>query len=252
LDRVSVQFPVQVASSAAVLRRARGTRADIGSEIVEVAPGRFAVQALKDVTLNLEADDRLAIVGNNGAGKTTLLRTLAGIFEPVTGLREAQGRISTIFAIRLGMEMDLTGIENIILRSLIDGRTRAEIDRKLDEIAEYSGLGDYLHMPLNTYSGGMLARLAFTIATAWGASILLMDEWIGAGDSAFFKMAEDRLVNLVTDVRILVLTSHNPAILKRFCNRAIVLAHGKIVYEGGLDDALEYFQGHQRTRFDAG
>ena len=249
LRNASLCFPVRLSGPAGDLGKARESRADVGSEVVQIKPGRFAVKALKDVTVSLEPGDRLAIIGGNGAGKTTLLKAMAGIFELEEGMREVQGEIATIFNLRLGFEMEQSGYANILLRGLIDGHSKAEAEAAVEEIAAFSGLGEYLYMPMNTYSGGMLARLSFSIATAWNASTLLMDEWIGAGDIGFFKMAEDRLVNMVDRVKILAVTTHNPAILKRFCNRAIVMSHGAMVYEGGVEDSWTYFQEHQRARF---
>lgn len=248
LTNASVSFPVR-ATMAQNLRHARGKRADVGSELVEVRPGKYSIHALRNASLTLDPGDRLAIIGGNGAGKTTLLRTLAGIFDIESGTREVQGEISTIFNMRLGFEMAASGYENIMLRGLIEGHSKAAVRAAVDEIAEFSGLGEYIYLPLETYSAGMLARLAFSIATAWDASILLLDEWIGAGDAGFFKLAEDRLVNFVTKVEILAVASHSPGILRRFCNRAIVLSHGAIVYQGGVDESWKWFQGHQATRF---
>jgi len=245
----SLFFPVRLPGPRNDWQRARAKRADVGSEIVEVKPGRYAVKALNDVSISLLAGDRLAIIGGNGAGKTTVLKALAGIYDLESGSREVSGKISTIFNMRLGFEMGQSGYDNILLRGLIESQPKAKILATIQEIADFSGLGDYLYMPLDTYSAGMLARLAFSIATAWDASILLLDEWIGAGDIGFFKMAEDRLVNFVTQVQILVVASHNPQILRRFCNRAIVMSHGAIGYEGGVDDAWKWFQEHQQAHF---
>ena len=248
LFNASLRFPVQM-RRVGNLGNAREKRADVGSELVEVGPGRYAVQALKDISLSLEPGDRLALIGGNGAGKTTLLRVLAGIFDLDSGIREVNGEISTIFNMRLGFEMAETGYDNIMLRGLIEGHPRSVVKMAVEEIADFSGLGEYLYMPLETYSAGMLARLAFSIATAWDASILILDEWIGAGDTGFLKMAEERLVTFVDKVQILVIASHNATILRRFCNKAMVLAHGSLVYEGEVDAAWKWFQDHQKAKF---
>jgi ABC-type polysaccharide/polyol phosphate transport system ATPase subunit len=250
LRNVSLFYPVKVSAAAKEIFAVHSHRADIGSEIQQVKPGKFAVQALVDVSLDLVPGDRLAIIGSNGAGKSTLLRVLAGIYRPDSGQRMAVGGVSTMFSAHLGFDMEQSGAENIMVRALFAGRTRAEIRAKSEEIAEYSGLGEYLYLPLRTYSNGMVTRLAFSIATAWGDSILLMDEWIGAGDAAFFAKAEERLKTLVGGVKILALASHNPQILTRFCNAAIVMSHGSIMFQGAVADALQFFSQHQKSHFD--
>lgn len=250
LRDVSLCYPLRV-TAAAQSRLASGTlRTDIGSDIREIEPGKYAVQALSNVSLELKSGDRLAIIGSNGAGKSTLLRTLAGIYRPDTGERVAVGGISTIFNAGLGFDMEQTGLENIVVRSLFAGRRRSEIRKKMDEIARYSGLGEYLHLPLRTYSNGMLSRLAFSVATAWDDAILLMDEWIGAGDAAFLIQANERLMRLVGGVEILALASHNGEILKRFCNVAIVMSHGSVVFCGSVQDGLQFFGRHRNPRSD--
>ena len=244
LKDANLNFPLAVgpAVRAAALPLARTKHANIGGEIVETSPHHLAVQALRDISFSLSPGDRLAIIGSNGSGKTTLLRLVAGLLEPETGTRIVHGKVSTIFNIRLGFVMENTGYDNIVIRGLLDGRSRREIDQKLEQIADSTGLGDYLLLPLEIYSSGMLARLSFSIATAWGASILLMDEWIGAGDAAFLTMARERLVNYASNVQILLLASHSPPILRKMCNRAIVLSQGNISFSGKVDEALEFFR----------
>ena len=243
LERAGLNFPLDIGPKirAAALPIARAKRANIGGEIIETSPRHLAVQALRDISFTLSSGDRLAVIGANGSGKTTLLRVVAGLLEPETGTCSVQGRISTIFNIRLGFEMENSGYDNIVMRGLLDGRSRKQIDQKLDEIAGSTGLGDYLLLPLETYSSGMLARLAFSIAIAWDASVLVMDEWIGAGDSSFLTMASERLVDYASNVQILLLASHAPGILRQMCNRAIVLSQGRLVFSGGVDEALAFF-----------
>ncbi len=250
LENVSLSYPVQSSSVGSRLIEDRNQRADIGSEIREIAPGKFAVQALKDISLELVSGDRLGIIGSNGAGKSTLLRTLAGIYRPDTGQRVSVGGISTMFNAYLGFDMEQSGLENLLVRGLFAGRTRAEIKDKIDDIAECSGLGEYLHLPLRIYSSGMVARLAFAIATAWDDSILLIDEWIGAGDAAFLAKATERLSSVVGKVQILALASHNGNILSRFCSSAIVMSHGTIAFRGTVQESLLFFADHQKALFD--
>jgi ABC-type polysaccharide/polyol phosphate transport system ATPase subunit len=246
LQGVDLHYPVRARVAAEALRVAQRKRAALGSRIREVAPGRFALAALEGVSLELLPGDRLALIDANGSGKSTLLRTMAGIYTPDAGRRTVRGPVSTLFNLRLGFEMEQNGLDNIALRCLIDGWPRRQIRRKVDEIADYSGLGDYLYLPLRTYSAGMLARLAFSIATAWHTGILLMDEWVGAGDAEFMAMAKQRLTAFVQQSEILVLASHNGAVLRSMCNRSVVLSQGQLLFQGSVDQGLA-FQG-QLTR----
>jgi ABC-type polysaccharide/polyol phosphate transport system ATPase subunit len=179
-------------------------------------------------------------VGSNGAGKTTLLKVLYGIYEPTTGSLEAQGRRDALFNVNLGFRSQASGRRNIVLRGLINGWSMREIQQKMDEIINFSELGDFIDMPVESYSQGMTARLAFAIATSFEPEILLMDEWIGAGDKSFQDKAKTRLEKMVTKAGIIVLASHNNSLLQRVCNRIISLEHGRITWDG---EASEYFAG---------
>ncbi|WP_457935727.1 ABC transporter ATP-binding protein [Mesorhizobium sp. 10J20-29] len=207
--------------------------------------GRFSrsggephVTALDDVSFGLEAGDRLGIVGTNGAGKTTLLKVLYGIYEPTSGSVEKVGRVDALFNINLGFRKEATGRRNIVLRGLINGWSSNEIDSRMNDIIEFSELGDFIDMPLKTYSAGMSTRLAFAIATSFEPQILLMDEWIGAGDKAFQNKARTRMQEIVARAGIIVLASHNERLLKRVCNRIVRMEKGRIAWDGTAD---EYF-----------
>lgn len=186
------------------------------------------VRALSDICLNLRDGDRLGLVGHNGAGKSTLLRTMSGAYMPTRGTCEREGTLSSLIEPMLGIEPDATGYENILLRGLIMGLDRAEIRRLLPEIADFSGLGGYLDMPIRTYSTGMMMRLAFSIVTSVKRDILLMDEWIAVGDAEFRHQAEERLAQLVSNSGILVLASHSADLIARECNIVAEMAHGAI------------------------
>jgi lipopolysaccharide transport system ATP-binding protein len=186
------------------------------------------------VSFELIQGQRLGLVGHNGAGKTTLLKTLAGIYEPTTGVVRTCGRISNLLDVTMGMDFEATGLENILLRGLLFGFRRSEIDRLIPGIIEFSGLGDYVKMPVRIYSSGMLVRLAFSIATSFDADILLMDEWLGVGDAEFNARAQERLAQIVGRASILVLASHNRDIITANCNRIIEMEHGRIVSDTRL------------------
>lgn len=202
--------------------------------------GRRYITALDDVSFELKAGDRLGLVGANGAGKTTLLKVIYGIYEPTSGSIEGRGRRDALFNINLGFRAQASGRRNIVLRGLINGWSKREIERRMEEIVDFSELGDFIDMPVESYSQGMAARLAFAIATSLEPEILLMDEWIGAGDKDFQDKAKARLEKMVTNAGIIVLASHNNSLLQRVCNRIISLEHGRIAWDG---EAAEYFAG---------
>lgn len=203
------------------------TRMPTGGTISGRGARRF-VTALDGVSFSLEAGDRLGLVGANGSGKTTLLKVLYGIFEPTSGSVAVSGRIDALFNITLGFRKEATGRRNIVLRGLINGRSPAEIQESMDTIIEFSELGDFIDVPLKAYSQGMAARLAFAVATHFEPEILLMDEWIGAGDSAFQQKAKTRMNELAEKAGIIVLASHNSSLIKQTCNKILELEKGKI------------------------
>jgi lipopolysaccharide transport system ATP-binding protein len=186
------------------------------------------VEALRNVSLDLASGDRVGLVGHNGAGKTTLLRMLAGIYEPTIGTYSHAGRITSLLDVTLGLDVEATGYENILLRGLILGASKAEMKRLTPQIAEFSELGDYLNMPVRTYSSGMVLRLAFSIVTSVPADVLLMDEWLSVGDASFVAKAEERMKVFVGQASIMVLASHNPKIIEELCNVIVTLEHGEI------------------------
>ena len=241
LAGVTVDFPVYSADARSLknnlLRKSTGGR--IGRDTAR----RLSVRALEDVNVALARGDRIGLIGANGAGKTTLLRILAGVYEPTFGRVHRRGRIASLFDITLGLHPDATGYENITVRGLLLGLTPAEIREHRTDIAAFTELGDYLALPVHTYSSGMMLRLAFAVSTAMEPEILLMDEWIGVGDAAFVEKAERRLESLVSRAGILVLASHNSALLERVCTKAALLDSGRVRAFGPVDDVLQEY-GH--------
>jgi len=226
LKNVSVSFPIYGAGSASLKKTLASS----------VTGGRFGketgvnvVQALSNINLELESGDRLGLVGHNGAGKSTLLRALAGVYEPSAGEFVRQGTVASLIDPALGIEPDASGVENIMLRGLVMGMSKRQIDDLTPDICEFSGLGEYVNMPVRTYSTGMLMRLAFSISTSVEADILLMDEWLSVGDADFTAKAEQRMKDVVAKSGILVLASHSPELIAKECNRVIHLEHGRIV-----------------------
>jgi ABC-type polysaccharide/polyol phosphate transport system ATPase subunit len=240
LNNVSVSFPIYSAGSRsfknAMLAATTGGR--IGNEAKHIV-----VQALDQVSLKFGVGDRVALIGHNGAGKTTLLRVLAGIYEPRGGWVKIEGRVTPMFDINLGIDPESTGYENIILRGLYLGLTKAEIMERRDSVAEFTELGPFLDFPVRTYSAGMHARLAFAMATCITPEILLLDEGIGAGDAGFMEKANLRLDQFVAKTGILVLASHTDDLVRRLCNKAVLMEHGRAVWVGEVNEGLAVYRG---------
>ena len=206
------------------------------------------LKALEDVSLSLGQGDRLAIVGGNGAGKTTLLQVMAGILRPTTGTVARAGRTTNLINIGLGMQDEATGHRNVTLRGLAAGQTRAQIEARREEIAAFADLGEFLDLPVRTYSAGMRMRLNFAIATAFDPEILILDEWVSAGDAAFREKAAQRMEAFAERAGLLVLASHNLTLLKRVCDRAILLSEGRIAAEGAVDEIVDRYAPAKATK----
>ena len=236
LDEVAVSFPVYQAGSRSLKKRAlfHGSGGRIGRD----AHQRIIVEALRGVSLSLKRGDRLALIGPNGAGKTTLLRVIAGIYEPERGVVRTRGRISPMFDVSLGIDAELSGYDNIRIRGLLLGLSPRAIEQHLPDIAEFTELGGYLDMPVRTYSAGMILRLSFAVATCFEPEILLMDEWILAGDAHFLGRAELRIKRFVERASVLVLSSHNLDICGRWCTKALWLDQGQVRAFGPVDEVI--------------
>lgn len=226
LKNVSVSFPIYGAGSASLKKTlaASVTGGRFGKET-----GVNVVEALSNINLELKSGDRLGLLGHNGAGKSTLLRALAGVYEPSAGEFVRHGSVASLIDPSLGIEPDATGIENIMLRGLVMGMSKKQVDDMTPQICEFSGLGEYVNMPVRTYSTGMMMRLAFSISTSVEADILLMDEWLSVGDAEFTEKAEQRMRDVVSKSGILVLASHSMDLIRKECNRVVRLEHGRIV-----------------------
>lgn len=205
------------------------------------------VRALEDVSFEVNEGERLGILGPNGAGKSSLLRTLAGIYRPTSGTCQVQGKVCSLFNIALGFEPDASGWQNILYRGYLQRETPQSIRAKMQEIADFSELGDALDRPVRHYSSGMLVRLAFSIATSIEPEILLVDEVLSAGDLAFTEKARQRIHQLIRKARILVMVSHDLKAFTDFCDRAIWLDHGRIQADGAVDEVVAAYQGRTAT-----
>jgi len=236
LDNVSIEFPIYQGSSRSLKKAliATSTRGNLARDGLD----RVMVRALSNLNFELQSGDRLALIGPNGAGKTTLLKTLAGIYEPTQGRFHSVGKVSSLLNTQVGLNTDATGRENIILRGMFMGMHPKEMHRLAPEIAEFTELGEYLDMPVRTYSAGMMVRLAFAISTCVAPEILLMDEWLSVGDAQFLEKAQRRIEGFVLGSNILVLASHSFDLVEQWCNRAILLHHGKIAMMGTVKDVI--------------
>jgi ABC-2 type transport system ATP-binding protein/lipopolysaccharide transport system ATP-binding protein len=216
--------------------------ASLQGNLARDSTDRINVRALSDISVDFRDGDRVALIGYNGAGKTTLLKVLAGIFVPTRGQIYAQGKVSSLFAVNVGVNPEATGRENIILRGMYMDVHPREMRPRIEEVAAFTELGPYLDMPVRTYSAGMSVRLAFTASTCIPPDILLMDEWISAGDARFLEKAHKRMADLIGSSNIMVLASHSMPLLREWCNRGILLQQGRIVVDGTVDDAIAAYK----------
>ena len=240
LQSVTVDFPVYHARSRSLKNRLLHT--GTGGRVARDAGNHLWVRALDNVSLAFESGDRVGIIGQNGAGKTTLLQVLAGVYEPGRGRVWRRGRAVSLLRISLGMDSEATGYENIMMRGLFLGFMPEQVRERVHDIAAFTELGDYLSMPVHTYSSGMRLRLAFAVCTCFEPEILLMDEWLTVGDRAFVAKARRRLEEFVERAGILMLASHNTTLLRRVCTKGVLLDAGKIASCGPILDVLQEYE----------
>lgn len=235
-----VDFPIFDAKSRSMKKAFLGAA---GGAIGRNQDNVVVVEALRNVNLHLREGDRVGLVGHNGAGKSTLLRLLSGIYEPTRGSAAIRGRVAPVFDLGVGMDPEISGYENIIIRGLFLGQTRKQMKAKMEEIADFTELGEYLSMPLRTYSSGMRIRLALGVVTSIEPEVLLLDEGIGAVDAAFMAKARDRLAALVERSGILVFASHSNDFLAQLCDTALWIDHGEIREAGLIPDVVQSYEG---------
>jgi len=244
VDNVTIDFPIYGTSHRSLRQTLFGHTGGLIRHERAGRQERVVVRALDNVSFALQNGDRLGLIGHNGAGKSTLLRVLAGVYRPDSGSIRIEGRVSPLFNSVPGLDPDDNGYENIKTCGIFLGMTLEEIDRRLSDIAEFCELGEYLDLPVRTYSTGMVMRLGFAIATAIDTDILLLDEGLGAGDARFAARAEDRMNALIQRTRILVLASHSDALIKSMCSRAILMEKGRLVAIGPVDEIINRY--HER------
>ena len=199
-------------------------------------------RALNNVNLNIELGDKIGILGRNGSGKSTLLRVLARIYKPNFGALLVKGAVSNLFDVTLGLNPDANGYENIMILGVLRGIPKKHINDLISDVESFTELGSFLNKPVRTYSTGMRMKLAFAVATAKESEIVLIDEVIGAGDTFFMDKATLRLNNMIENSHILVLTSHSNDIIRRFCNKVLVLDHGEVQYFGDMETGIDWYK----------
>lgn len=200
------------------------------------------VHALKNISLEIRAGERIGLLGHNGAGKSTFLKMAAGLYPISSGKYIVEGTIRSLFDLSLGFEPDATGRENILYRGLLLGLSPRLLREIEEEVVSFADLGEFIDYPIKTYSAGMQVRLAFAISTAVGGDILLLDEVIGAGDATFMTKAKKRILDLVEQSKILLLASHDFSALQSICQRGIVFHHGEIVFDGRISEAVKTYK----------
>ena len=240
LRNVCVDFPIYQGSSRSLKRAllATSTHGNLARDALD----RINVRALSDVSVDIVSGDRVGLIGLNGAGKTTLLKVLAGVYEPSQGRFISSGNVSSLLDIHVGLNPDATGRENIVLRGMYMGIHPQEMRARVDEVAEFTELGHYIDMPVRTYSAGMMVRLAFSISTCIPPDILIMDEWLTAGDAQFLDKAQRRVEEFVRGSSILVLASHSTQLVEQWCNRAILLHQGGLMTIGPVKEVVAAYQ----------
>ena len=198
--------------------------------------------ALKNLNLSVQKGEIFGILGRNGAGKSTLLKVISRVLEPTEGRVWIQGKVYPLLQLGAGFHPELTGIENIYLNASLLGHTREEVDQKLDSIADFAEIGDFIHAPLRTYSSGMMARLGFSVATAWIPDILILDEILSVGDAAFVKKCSNRIEEFRNSGATILLVSHSIDMVKDMCQRAALLDHGQLLTVGDASDVAEEYR----------
>jgi len=240
LNQVSVDFPIYQGGSRSLKKAliASSTQGNLGRDAYD----RITVRALSDLTFDIENGTRLGLIGANGAGKSTLLKVLAGIYRPTRGRIVSSGHVSALLDISVGLNPEATGRENIYLRGMYMNIHPRAMRAHVDEVADFAELGHYIDMPVRTYSAGMMVRLAFAISTCIAPEILVMDEWLAAGDAGFLAKAQRRMEDFVRQSTILVLASHSMPLVELWCTKGILLQHGHIRAIGPIRDVVEAYE----------
>ncbi|MBW3560138.1 MAG: ABC transporter ATP-binding protein [Proteobacteria bacterium] len=234
---VTLDYPVYSVSAKSL--RSSVMNLAVGGRLMKDQSDTAVVRALTNIAFKIEEGDRLAIIGHNGAGKTTLLKVIAGIYEPTEGVVDVKGRLTSMISVGLGMDPEASGIQNIYNMALMRLVRKSVIKERIPSIVEFAELGAFINLPVRTYSAGMVARLNFGVATELDADILVLDEWMGAGDAAFHDKAAKRMERFVASAKMIVVGTHNLGLVRDVCNKVCVLDGGRMSYFGPVE---EYFE----------
>ena len=238
LEKASVDFPIYSMNGRSIKNQIINIAT--GGILSKDQNGIVSIKALSNLDLELHNGDRVGLLGHNGAGKSTLLRVLSGAYKPTSGEVTVNGNFASLIDISLGIDPEATGRENIYIRGMFLGLTKKEIREEIDGIISFSELGEFIEMPVRTYSTGMYLRLAFSVTTIKKANIILMDEWLSVGDEKFRNKAEIRLNSMIESADIMVIASHSTELIRNLCNRSLVLKHGKIEFDGPTEEAIKF------------
>ena len=240
LNNITVDLPIYTSNARSLRKQLMPST--VGGSLFARSDQKVVVRALSNVSLRVEEGDRVGLVAPNGAGKTTLLRVMSGAFVPTSGTVSVSGRISAALNIGLGLDVEVTGRENIFLLGYYRGFSRVEVERELDDIVAAADIGSFIDLPCHTYSSGMMGRLTFAVATAFSPDVLLMDEWLMAGDIEFHRRADRRVTAFVEKARIVVLASHAAPLIREFCTHAVYMRGGYLVDYGPADDIIDQYE----------
>lgn len=241
LNNVSVDIPIFNSQGRSLKKTIMGMAT--GGRIGLTESGRTVVRSLDHLNLEIKSHERVGLIGHNGAGKSTLLRVLSSVYEPAEGVAKIKGSIGSLIDISLGIDLEATGLENIYLRSALLGIPKKNVDKELNSLVEFTELGDFINMPVRTYSTGMHMRLAFAVSTMISPDILLMDEWLSVGDQSFQEKAENRLNRLIERTNILVIATHSRRLIERCCTRVLWLEHGRLKMDGSPEQVCPLYFG---------
>lgn len=241
LNNVSVDIPIFNSQGRSLKKTIMGMAT--GGRIGLTESVRTVVRSLDHLNLEIKSHERVGLIGHNGAGKSTLLRVLSSVYEPTEGVAKITGSIGSLIDISLGIDLEATGLENIYLRSALLGIPKKNVDKELNSLVEFTELGDFINMPVRTYSTGMHMRLAFAVSTMISPDILLMDEWLSVGDQSFQEKAENRLNRLIERTNILVIATHSRRLIERCCTRVLWLEHGRLKMDGSPEQVCPLYFG---------